>query len=146
MISLGSFFSRQPAPLLGLDISSSSVKLVELGRDKEGNLVLDNYDIVKKTGVNFTATSESFVVDVADGLLNIHFSALASEGGVNRPKVSAIEVIPYAGSSQERTRYQGRAMAKGSSSSGKGSGRRASAHSLRAESCSVSSVENSRLI
>jgi len=41
LISLGSFFSRQPAPLLGLDISSSSVKLVELGRDKAGNLVLE---------------------------------------------------------------------------------------------------------
>ncbi len=41
MISLGSLFSRQPAPLLGLDISSSSVKLVELGRDKAGNLVLE---------------------------------------------------------------------------------------------------------
>jgi type IV pilus assembly protein PilM len=34
-------FSRQPAPLLGLDISSSSVKLVELGRDNAGNLVLE---------------------------------------------------------------------------------------------------------
>ena len=41
MISLGSLFSRQPAPLLGLDISSSSVKLVELGHDKAGNLVLE---------------------------------------------------------------------------------------------------------
>ncbi len=41
MISLGSFFTRQPAPLLGLDISSSSVKLVELGRDKAGRLVLE---------------------------------------------------------------------------------------------------------
>ena len=41
MISLGSLIKRQPAPLLGLDISSSSVKLVELGRDKEGNLVLE---------------------------------------------------------------------------------------------------------
>ncbi|MFZ2308644.1 MAG: pilus assembly protein PilM [Rhodoferax sp.] len=41
MISLGSFFSRQPAPMFGLDISSSSVKLVELGRDKAGNLVLE---------------------------------------------------------------------------------------------------------
>jgi len=34
-------FSRQPAPLLGIDISSSSVKLVELGRDKAGALVLE---------------------------------------------------------------------------------------------------------
>ena len=41
MISLGSLLSRQPSPLLGLDISSSSVKLVELGRDKAGNLVLE---------------------------------------------------------------------------------------------------------
>src|SRR3954451_21248976 len=40
-MSLGSLFSRQPAPLLGLDISSSSVKLVELSRDKNGNLVLE---------------------------------------------------------------------------------------------------------
>ena len=41
MISLGSLFSRQPVPMLGLDISSSSVKLVELSRDKAGQLVLD---------------------------------------------------------------------------------------------------------
>jgi type IV pilus assembly protein PilM len=42
MGSLGSLlFSRQPAPLLGLDISSSSVKLVELGRGTDGNLVLE---------------------------------------------------------------------------------------------------------
>jgi type IV pilus assembly protein PilM len=39
--SLGSLFNRQAAPLLGLDISSSSVKLVELGRDKLGKLVLE---------------------------------------------------------------------------------------------------------
>lgn len=41
MIPFESLFSRQPAPLLGLDISSSSVKLVELGRDKAGKLVLE---------------------------------------------------------------------------------------------------------
>lgn len=41
MISLGSLFKREPAPLLGLDISSSSVKLVELGRDQAGKLVLE---------------------------------------------------------------------------------------------------------
>lgn len=33
--------SRQPAALLGLDISSSSVKLVELGREKSGTFVLE---------------------------------------------------------------------------------------------------------
>lgn len=41
MISLGSLLSRQPAALLGLDISSSSVKLVELARDGTGKLVLE---------------------------------------------------------------------------------------------------------
>src|SRR5438094_7703364 len=34
-------FSRQAPPLLGLDISSSSVKLVELGRNKDGEYVLE---------------------------------------------------------------------------------------------------------
>ncbi|MDT8989591.1 pilus assembly protein PilM [Curvibacter sp. APW13] len=42
MIALGTLFSRKPAPMLGLDISSSSVKLVELGHDKAGNLVLEH--------------------------------------------------------------------------------------------------------
>jgi type IV pilus assembly protein PilM len=41
LISLGSFLKRQEPSLLGLDISSSSVKLVELSHDKSGNLVLD---------------------------------------------------------------------------------------------------------
>ncbi|KQP23222.1 pilus assembly protein PilM [Pseudorhodoferax sp. Leaf267] len=40
MISLGSLFSRKPGPLLGLDVSSSSLKLVELDHDAGGNLVL----------------------------------------------------------------------------------------------------------
>jgi len=46
LFSFGSLFSRQPAAMLGLDISSSSVKLVELGRDKSGQLVLENCAIV----------------------------------------------------------------------------------------------------
>ena len=41
MISLGSLFKRNQSALLGLDISSSSVKLVELSLNKAGNLVLD---------------------------------------------------------------------------------------------------------
>ena len=41
MISLGSLLNRQPAPLLGLDISSSSVKLVELGQDRDGRYVVE---------------------------------------------------------------------------------------------------------
>lgn len=41
MISLGSLFNRHQPPLLGVDVSSSSVMLVELSRDKAGSLVLD---------------------------------------------------------------------------------------------------------
>jgi type IV pilus assembly protein PilM len=37
---LASFISRQPAPLLGLDIGSSSIKLVELGQGKPNEWVL----------------------------------------------------------------------------------------------------------
>jgi len=46
LLSLGSLFSRQPAAMLGLDVSSSSVKLVELGQDKAGHLILENCAIV----------------------------------------------------------------------------------------------------
>jgi len=46
LLSLGSLFSRQPAAMLGLDVSSSSVKLVELGQDRSGRLVLENCAIV----------------------------------------------------------------------------------------------------
>lgn len=38
---LGPLFSRQPPPMVGLDISSSSVKLVELGQDRSGAWVLE---------------------------------------------------------------------------------------------------------
>lgn len=41
MSFLGSLFRRQPGPLIGLDVSSSSVKLVELGRNAAGKLVLE---------------------------------------------------------------------------------------------------------
>lgn len=41
LIALSSLFSRQPAPLLGIDISSSSVKLVELSKSKSGELQLE---------------------------------------------------------------------------------------------------------
>ncbi|MES2425290.1 MAG: pilus assembly protein PilM [Pseudomonadota bacterium] len=41
MVSLGSLLGKEPGSLLGLDISSSSVKLVELGRNASGTLVLE---------------------------------------------------------------------------------------------------------
>jgi type IV pilus assembly protein PilM len=41
LLDFGSLLGRGPAPLLGLDVSSSSVKLVELSRNKSGKLVLE---------------------------------------------------------------------------------------------------------
>jgi type IV pilus assembly protein PilM len=42
LISLGSLFSREAAPMLGVDISSTTMKLVELGRDRAGGLVVEH--------------------------------------------------------------------------------------------------------
>jgi hypothetical protein len=58
----------------------------------EGLKVLDNYDIVKKAGPN-TATTETFIVTVSDGMINLNFNSAASVGGVDNPKISAIEVM-----------------------------------------------------
>jgi type IV pilus assembly protein PilM len=41
LTALASLFSNQPAPMIGLDISSSSVKLVELSRAKDGTYTLE---------------------------------------------------------------------------------------------------------
>ena len=40
-MDVSSLFSRQPAPLIGIDISSSSVKLVELVKGKSGEVQLE---------------------------------------------------------------------------------------------------------
>ena len=43
MISLGSLFRRQPSPLIGIDVSASALKLVELGQDSQGGWVLERF-------------------------------------------------------------------------------------------------------
>jgi len=58
----------------------------------EGNLVLDNYDINADVGPE-TPVLKTFDVSVNDQVLNINFSSLASTGGINQPKVSAIEIL-----------------------------------------------------
>ncbi|HEY4109095.1 malectin domain-containing carbohydrate-binding protein [Puia sp.] len=63
----------------------------------EGVKVLDNFDIFQKVGAN-TADIENFTTTVTDGTLNINFTAAVSEGGVDRPKISAIEILPQSGS------------------------------------------------
>lgn len=46
LISLRSLFNQQLAPMIGLDVSASSVKIVELGQDKAGKLILESCAIV----------------------------------------------------------------------------------------------------
>jgi len=58
----------------------------------ENVLVLDDYDIVADVGAE-TPVKKSFMVTVSDGELSLHFSALTITGGVNSPKVSAIEIL-----------------------------------------------------
>lgn len=41
MIALGSLLSKKVPPLVGLDVSSSSVKLVELAKDRSGKLTVE---------------------------------------------------------------------------------------------------------
>lgn len=73
----------------------------------EGKKVLSNYDIVKKVGP-LTATLESFVVPVTDGVLNLDFRVPYESGGVDQAKISAIEILrriasnPAATSSSQR--------------------------------------------
>ena len=42
---LGSLLKRPPMPLIGLDISSSSIKLVELGQDKHGDWIVERFGL-----------------------------------------------------------------------------------------------------
>ncbi|MGF1556363.1 malectin domain-containing carbohydrate-binding protein [Paucihalobacter sp.] len=58
----------------------------------EGNLVLDNYDILADVGPE-TIVIKDFFANVTDGELNIDFSSLASVGGIDQPKLSALEVL-----------------------------------------------------
>ena len=68
MISLVSPFSRLAPPLVGIDISSSSIKLVELGREKDGTLVLERCAIeVLEKGWIVDGNVERFD-DVAEAL------------------------------------------------------------------------------
>ncbi|MEJ7830745.1 MAG: malectin domain-containing carbohydrate-binding protein, partial [Segetibacter sp.] len=62
----------------------------------EGVTVLNNYDILKKAGFN-TAITESFIVNVADGTLDVDLSSLVLNGGRDRPKLSAIEILGNSG-------------------------------------------------
>ncbi len=57
----------------------------------EGSTILDDFDILAETEPE-TPISKSFEVSVTDGELNLGFTSLAENGGVNQPKISAIEI------------------------------------------------------
>ncbi|WP_210116130.1 malectin domain-containing carbohydrate-binding protein [Hymenobacter wooponensis] len=59
----------------------------------EGARVLDNYDIFAKAGAN-TAITETFTATVTDGILNLDMSSLSQDGGVDYPKLSALQILP----------------------------------------------------
>ena len=61
----------------------------------EDNLVLDNYDIFADTGAE-AAIAKSFMITISDGEINLNFTSLPGTGGVNSPKVSAIEILAEA--------------------------------------------------
>lgn len=52
----------------------------------EGNLVLDDYDIVADVGA-FTAVTKEFTINITDGYIDLNFSA-----SVDQPKISAIQI------------------------------------------------------
>lgn len=56
----------------------------------EGTVVLDNFDIFTAAGSRFAAHSETFVVHVADGQLNLDFNSVS---GPLDPLVCAVSVI-----------------------------------------------------
>ncbi|WP_051947403.1 malectin domain-containing carbohydrate-binding protein [Muricauda sp. MAR_2010_75] len=68
----------------------------------EGSLVLDDYDITADVGPE-TPTIKSYPVTVNDGILNLYLSALASDGGVDQPKLSAIQISGGAATSSPPT-------------------------------------------
>ena len=58
----------------------------------EGNKVLDNYDINADVGPQ-TVVVKEYIVQVTDGAVDLFFDASAAAGGIDQPKLSALEVI-----------------------------------------------------
>jgi len=60
-----------------------------------GNLILNNYDINAEAGPQ-TEAVKTFEVTVSDGQLSINFSSLSNVGGIDQPKLAALEVLSVA--------------------------------------------------
>ena len=66
----------------------------------ENTTVLDNYDINADVGPQ-TATVKTYQVTVTDGEINIGLDARASSGGIDQPKLSALEVVSTSAGTQQ---------------------------------------------
>ncbi|THD67499.1 PKD domain-containing protein [Robertkochia marina] len=60
--------------------------------EMEGATILDDFDIYAEAGAE-VPINRSFVATVNDGILDLVFTSDPSKGGVDQPKVSAIEII-----------------------------------------------------
>ncbi|MEO9891023.1 malectin domain-containing carbohydrate-binding protein [Aurantibacter sp.] len=58
----------------------------------EGQLVEDNLDVYREVGADAILV-KSHTVNVTDGILNLYFSSLSSNGGVRHPIINAIEIL-----------------------------------------------------
>lgn len=59
----------------------------------EGTRVLDNYDIFADVGTE-TPVVKTFSTTVTDGTLNLYFTSLTADGGIDQAKLSAYEIVP----------------------------------------------------
>jgi len=66
--------------------STANERLIDV--TAEGSLVLDNYDMALASGGSYSASSQTFVVQVTDGQLNLSFV-----GVVRKALISAISVV-----------------------------------------------------
>ncbi|WP_171037039.1 LamG-like jellyroll fold domain-containing protein [Maribacter algarum] len=58
----------------------------------EGELLEDNLDVFAEVGAE-TLLTRTYKVNVSDGILDIDFSSLASDGGTRHPIINAIEIV-----------------------------------------------------
>lgn len=68
MVSLNTIFKRQPEPLIGVDISATAVKLVELSRDARGGWTLERCAMEPLTTAYQEEGSMSYFDDVTGAL------------------------------------------------------------------------------
>ena len=70
----------------------------------EDRLVLDNFDLNAEVGPQ-TVVVKEYSVTVTDGAVSVSFDASAAAGGINQPKLSALEVIGNSAGTQVQSQW-----------------------------------------